>query len=123
MPQLNTESWRVFPDGRMETTYALKPNLAWHDGAPLTADDFVFAWRVYATPELGVSNTPPASLIEVLAGEGYITPTEADSLRIAAGARNDAAHGQLDVAFESKHLDALLAALRSLASFLPKNAA
>jgi hypothetical protein len=66
---------------------------------------------------------PPASLIEVLAGEGYITPSEADSLRIAAGARNDAAHGQLDVAVESKHLDALLAALRSLASFLPKNAA
>jgi hypothetical protein len=66
---------------------------------------------------------PPASLIEVLAGEGYITPTEADSLRIAAGVRNEAAHGQLDVAVESKHLDALLAALRALASFLPKNAA
>jgi hypothetical protein len=66
---------------------------------------------------------PPASLIEALAGEGYITPSEADSLRIAAGVRNDAAHGQLDVVVESKHLDALLAALRTLASFLPKNAA
>jgi hypothetical protein len=66
---------------------------------------------------------PPASLIEVLAGEGYITPSEADSLRIAAGVRNEAAHGQLDVAVEAKHLDGLLAALRTLASFLPKNAA
>jgi hypothetical protein len=66
---------------------------------------------------------PPASLIEVLAGEGYITPSKADSLRIAAAVRNEAAHGQLDVAVESKHLDALLDALRTLASFLPKNAA
>jgi hypothetical protein len=44
-------------------------------------------------------------------------------LRIAAAVRNEAAHGQLDVAVDSKHLDALLAALRTLASFLPKNAA
>src|SRR5256885_16582687 len=25
VPQVNTESWRVFPDGRMETTYHLRP--------------------------------------------------------------------------------------------------
>ena len=34
LPVLNTDSWRVFPDGRMETTYRLKPNLVWHDGVP-----------------------------------------------------------------------------------------
>ena len=50
VPQLNTESWRVLPDGRMETTYRLKPHLVWHDGAPLTADDFVFAWQIYRHP-------------------------------------------------------------------------
>src|SRR5207245_2214732 len=38
-PELNTDSWRLFPDGRMETTYRLKPSLTWHDGQPLTADD------------------------------------------------------------------------------------
>src|SRR5438093_15579 len=42
LPQLNTDSWQVFPDGRMETTYRLKPNLTWHDGSSLSADDFVF---------------------------------------------------------------------------------
>src|SRR6266516_5471427 len=31
VPQLNTDSWRVFPDGRMETTWKLKPDLVWHD--------------------------------------------------------------------------------------------
>ncbi len=48
LPVLNTDSWTVFPDGRMETRYHLKPNLVWHDGAPLTADDFVFAFSVSA---------------------------------------------------------------------------
>src|SRR5206468_6372589 len=42
LPQLNTASWKLFPNGEMETTYHLKPNLAWHDGHPLKADDFVF---------------------------------------------------------------------------------
>lgn len=55
-PELNTDTWRVFPDGRMETVYRLKPGLTWHDGAPLTAEDFVFARRVgVARVEWGVS--------------------------------------------------------------------
>jgi len=67
-PQLNTDTWRVFPDGRMETTYRLKPNLTWHDGSPLTAEDFIFAWQVYATPEYGTSGQAPyAQIAEVVA--------------------------------------------------------
>jgi peptide/nickel transport system substrate-binding protein len=61
IPQLNTDSWRIAADGRMETTYRLRPNLTWHDGKPLTAADFVFAWRVYATPELGAAGSLPIS--------------------------------------------------------------
>src|SRR2546422_5456927 len=64
LPQLNAESWRLFPDGRMETTYRLKPNLTWHDGQPLTAEDFVFSWRVYSTPELGHATQPPLHAID-----------------------------------------------------------
>jgi peptide/nickel transport system substrate-binding protein len=67
LPQLNTEGWRVFPDGRMETVHHLKPNLSWHDGTSLTASDFVFSWRVYSTPELGQSNSPPFNSIEDVA--------------------------------------------------------
>ncbi len=55
LPELNTATWRVFPDGTMETSYRLRPNLTWHDGQPMTAEDWVFAWRVYATPEFGVA--------------------------------------------------------------------
>ncbi len=64
LPQLNSDTWRVFPDGRMETRYTLRPNLTWHDGAALSAEDFVFAWRVYATPEFGAATTPPIGPME-----------------------------------------------------------
>jgi peptide/nickel transport system substrate-binding protein len=64
LPQLNTDTWRVLPDGRMETIYRLKPNLTWHDGTPLTPDDFAFALKVYQTPEFALASTPPQGLIE-----------------------------------------------------------
>jgi peptide/nickel transport system substrate-binding protein len=56
VPELNTDSWKVFPDGRMETTYRLKPGLTWHDGAPFSADDMVFAREVnVARLQLGLA--------------------------------------------------------------------
>src|SRR5581483_9230899 len=44
-PRLNTDSWKVFPDRRMETIWRLRPGLTWHDGAPLVADDFILGTR------------------------------------------------------------------------------
>jgi peptide/nickel transport system substrate-binding protein len=67
LPQLNTESWQVFTDGTMRTTYTLRPNLTWHDGNPLTADDFVFAWSVYSHPSLSVANQQPMAAISEVA--------------------------------------------------------
>ena len=64
LPQLNTESWRVFPDGRMETTYRLRPSVTWHDGTPLSTQDWVFAFRVYSTPEFGHASSPPVGLMD-----------------------------------------------------------
>ncbi len=67
LPQLNSDSWRVFPDGRMETTFHLKPNVTWHDGTLLTADDFAFAHEVYRNRSYGLANTAPYVLIEQVA--------------------------------------------------------
>ncbi len=67
LPQLNTDSWRVFPDGRMETRYRLKPNLTWHDGTAFSAEDFVFSHHFYATPELGNLDIPMSLLDDVQA--------------------------------------------------------
>lgn len=64
VPQLNTDSWRVFPDGTMETVYRLKANAVWHDGQPVTADDFLFSYQVYSTPDFGVLTALPISLVD-----------------------------------------------------------
>jgi peptide/nickel transport system substrate-binding protein len=63
-PELNTPSWQVLPDGRMETTYRLKPNLVWHDGTELTADDFVFSFQVYRHPDTGHAGSAPIGMME-----------------------------------------------------------
>jgi len=68
LPQLDTDSWRLFPDGRMETTYRLKPGLVWHDGVRLTSGDLVFSWQVYATREFGLSGASPFHSIEEVVG-------------------------------------------------------
>src|SRR5436190_10313393 len=41
-PTTDNGLWKVFPDGRMETTWKLRHDGLWHDGAPFTADDMVF---------------------------------------------------------------------------------
>jgi peptide/nickel transport system substrate-binding protein len=71
LPQVNTDTWRVLPEGTMETTYRLKPGLVWHDGTPLEAADFVFAWQVYANPASGSATVAPVGeMREVSAPDG-----------------------------------------------------
>ncbi len=67
LPQLNTDTWQVFPDGTMETIYHLKPGIVWHDGVPLEAQDFVFAWQVYANPASGTSALAPVGEMQEVA--------------------------------------------------------
>lgn len=64
VPQLNSDTWQVFPNGTMQTTYRLKANATWHDGQPLIADDFVLSYQVYAAPEFGLAASPPIGLID-----------------------------------------------------------
>jgi peptide/nickel transport system substrate-binding protein len=59
VPKLDTQTWKVNRDGTMETRYALKPGIVWHDGQPITADDWVFAYQVYSTPDFGLSSSLP----------------------------------------------------------------
>jgi len=54
LPTTQNGLWKTFPDGRMETTWRLKSNVAWHDGVPFTADDLVFTVDVVRDEEIGV---------------------------------------------------------------------
>ncbi len=46
------ERWDITPDGKTYTFY-LRKNARWSDGSPVTADDFVFAWRRALEPRTG----------------------------------------------------------------------
>jgi peptide/nickel transport system substrate-binding protein len=64
VPTLENGLWKLLPDGRMELTWRLKPDIAWHDGAPFTADDLVFSTRVMLDPEVAMTRTTAYGLIE-----------------------------------------------------------
>ena len=61
----------------------------------------------------------PSRLIEVLASEGYITPTEADHVRRLAESRNRLVHGGLDTAVPEAELRGFVEILQTLRGFIP----
>jgi peptide/nickel transport system substrate-binding protein len=72
IPTVENGGWRVNADGTMVTTYRLRENAKWQDGAPLTARDFAFAFRVYADPEVPLYRRDP---------ETYMSSVEASDDR------------------------------------------
>jgi peptide/nickel transport system substrate-binding protein len=50
LPTLENGLWKLLPDGRMETTWRLRPGAQWHDGTPFTADDLRFTLEVGQDP-------------------------------------------------------------------------
>lgn len=64
VPSTENGLWKVFPDGTMETTWRLREGTTWHDGMPLTAEDFLFSLRVYQDRELPFASTVVYSYID-----------------------------------------------------------
>lgn len=52
VPTLENGLWKVFPDGRMETTWKIRTDARWHDGTPVTSDDFLFGTRAEQDREI-----------------------------------------------------------------------
>ena len=68
VPSVEDGDWKVLPDGGMEVTWKLRSNVKWHDGTPLTAEDFVFGIEVARDPQLPLPHTGGVDLVkEVLA--------------------------------------------------------
>ena len=63
-PSVERGTWTIHPDGTMETTYLLRPNVTWHDGSPMVADDWVFGWEVDRDPEMPNATTVPVRYID-----------------------------------------------------------
>lgn len=52
LPSTERGTWKVFPDGTMETAWRLRSGPRWHDGMQFTAQDIVFSWRIANDPEI-----------------------------------------------------------------------
>lgn len=64
VPSLENGLWKLLPDGRMETTWHLRPNLRWHDSTQFTSADLAFTLTVVGDPELPVLSNAAKGLIE-----------------------------------------------------------
>jgi peptide/nickel transport system substrate-binding protein len=71
IPTIENGLWKVFPDGRMETTWRIRPTARWHDGTPFTADDLVFTTAVANDQELGIFRE---AVFDLIAGVDTVDP-------------------------------------------------
>ncbi|HEX6201893.1 MAG TPA: ABC transporter substrate-binding protein [Thermoanaerobaculia bacterium] len=69
VPRL-AESWS-FSDDRRTLTFRLRPDVLWSDGVPVTADDVVFTWRAWTSPEVAWEG---AHLVETVESVAAIDP-------------------------------------------------
>ena len=80
------ESWEVTEEGLLYT-FRLRAEARWSDGEPLTAEDFVAAWRRALSPEQGCPN---AAMLYVLEGaEAYNQGETADPETVGVRATNE----------------------------------
>jgi len=52
VPSLSDGDWKLLPSGGMEVTFTIRPNVLWHDGTALSAEDFVFGFQVATDPSV-----------------------------------------------------------------------
>jgi peptide/nickel transport system substrate-binding protein len=64
LPSTDNGTWTVFPDGRSETVWQLRPDVRWHDGTPLTSEDVIFSWQVAVDREVPYRSRTSAVQIE-----------------------------------------------------------
>ena len=64
VPSLDNGLWKLLADGRMETTWRIKPAARWHDGTPITSADFAFTALVDQDKEVEIPPYPEYEMIE-----------------------------------------------------------
>jgi peptide/nickel transport system substrate-binding protein len=95
VPSIENGLWKLLPEGRMETTWKIRPNARWHDGTPFTAADVVFTTKLLQDKELEFIVEPRVQDIEAIEAPDPLTVTvrwkrvsiEADDLFAAYYAR------------------------------------
>jgi peptide/nickel transport system substrate-binding protein len=66
VPSVENRLWNVLPDGRMETTWRIRPGTRWQDGTALTSADLGFTVEVYRDRDLGIATVPGLPLVDAV---------------------------------------------------------
>jgi peptide/nickel transport system substrate-binding protein len=54
IPTLKDGDWQLLPNKKMRVTFRLRPGFKWHDGRPVTTEDFVWTLRMRKNPRTPV---------------------------------------------------------------------
>jgi hypothetical protein len=107
----------------LEAILGVLPKIT-EDAGPVPA--LLTAWAAFeAAARLLIPNKldrpqPPSRLVEILASDGYITPSEADKIRQLGISRNRAAHGSFDIVLTSAELAEFIEIVQTLLDLSPK---
>ena len=66
VPTVENGDWKVLPDGQMEVTWKLRPNVKWHDGTLAGAEDFALGVKVIQDLEFPMTRSDWARLISTV---------------------------------------------------------
>ncbi len=58
IPNLSNRTLVLNPDGTMDATWKLRPNIFWHDGTPVTSADYLFRFTAETELQITVGNLP-----------------------------------------------------------------
>lgn len=64
LPSVERGTWVVHADGSMDTTWRIRRNVKWHDGAPFTTGDLLFSFAANRDPDLPRPISRAARLME-----------------------------------------------------------
>lgn len=71
LPSVAAGTWVLHPDGTMDTTWRIHPNIRWHDGQPFTAGDLMFSFKVFMDPDLPIGRPSRAFTQSASAPDPY----------------------------------------------------
>jgi peptide/nickel transport system substrate-binding protein len=75
-PSVENGLWKVLPDGKMETTWTLRPGIVWHDGTPFTTDDLAFTARISSDREIPILNERAFTYVDA------VTPLDSRTITV-----------------------------------------
>lgn len=64
IPNLKDGDWKVLPNGKMQLTWHIRKGFTWHDGSPVTAQDWIYARTVNMHPQFPTAGRDVANRVE-----------------------------------------------------------